>query len=164
MTIVPVKTIGFSGTVLLIRLGPIKWPDYGTYERDGQPYVAADGYSWLKLFPEHAHYTVTAIYDERSRLVRHIVSVCKSQGVSDGGVPWYDDLYLKLMAVPDGPMYLIGEERLEEAVRRGELSESDAGLARKTAGHVLAEYRRGSFDLLLMADKHMRELTEGEGA
>ncbi|MEF3301663.1 DUF402 domain-containing protein [Paenibacillus sp. GYB003] len=158
-TVIPVKTIGFSGTVTLVELLKVKEPLYKQYE-GRQVCIADNGYKWLQLFPEHAHYTVTAMYDEHNRDVQRVVSICKCQGVSDGGIPWYEDLFLHLVILPSGELYVIDQERLEEAVRGGVLTQEDAELAWKTANHVMDEYRTGSFDLLVVADKHMQALVE----
>ncbi|RKN84107.1 DUF402 domain-containing protein [Paenibacillus ginsengarvi] len=158
-TVVPVKTIGFSGTVTLVELQKVNEPLYSVYETE-RICIADDGYKWLQLFPEYAHYTVTAMYDDTNRSVQRVISICKCQGVTESGVPWYEDLYLSLVVLPGGELYVMYQERLEEAVRSGQLTQADADLAWETANHVMDEYRTGSFDLLLVADKHLQELID----
>lgn len=155
----PKKTIGFSGTVTLFEIVKVKEPLYKQYE-DKRVCIAADGYKWLQHFPEFAHYTLTSMYDEQNRIVQWFVNICKCQGIGSDGIPWYDDLYINIVILPDGTLYVIHQEKLEEAVRSGELNEGDAELAWKTANQVIDEYRNGSFDLLLMAEKHLQELYE----
>lgn len=139
----------------------VKAPLYKQYE-PGQDNlcIAADGYKWLQQFPELANYAVTSMYDERDKLVQSVVTVCKSQGVTSGNIPWYDDLYLNVVILPSGQLYVTGEDRLDEAVRRGELGEADKRLAWETANLVVNEHRSGSFDMLLMSDKHLQELLD----
>ncbi|GAA3404684.1 DUF402 domain-containing protein [Paenibacillus hodogayensis] len=160
ITVVSVRTIGFSGTVTLVKLRKVKEPLYKQYDRN-KICVAGSGYTWLQLFPEHANYNVTSIYDERNRIVQHTITICKSQGVTVKGVPWYDDLYLSLVVLPNRQLFVLHQDRLEDAVRRGELAEKDGELAWRTANLVMDEYRKGSFDLLLVADKHLDELVKG---
>lgn len=156
------KTIGFSGTVTLVEMRKVNQPLYKQYEqKQNKICIAADGYKWLQQYPELANYMVTSMYDDQNRLVQWTVSICKCQGVTDKNIPWYDDLYLTIVILPTGRLYVNNEERLEDAVRRGELAEEDSRLAWKTAHHVIDEYRKGSFDLLLMSDKHLHELVEG---
>lgn len=160
-TVVPKKTIGFSGTVTLFEMVKVKAPLYKQYEHEQEKLcIAADGYKWLQQFPELANYMVTSMYDDQDRLVQWVVSICKSHGISPNNVPWYDDLYLNLVILPTGQLYVTHQDRLEDAVRRGELAQEDFDLAWTTANLVKDEFRKGSFDLLLMSDKHLQELLE----
>ncbi|TMV50304.1 DUF402 domain-containing protein [Paenibacillus mesophilus] len=160
-TVVPKKTIGFSGTVTLFEMVKVKAPLYKQYEQDQEKVcIAADGYKWLQQFPELANYIVTAMYDDGDRLVQWVISICKCQGVLHNNIPWYDDLYLNIVILPGGQLYVTGQDRLDDAVRRDELGEEDVQLAWNTANLVMDEYRKGSFDMLLMSDKHLQEMLE----
>lgn len=161
-TVVSKRTIGFSGTVTLFEMLKVKAPLYKQYSPEhGHVCIASDGYKWLQHFPEYAHYTLSSMYDNENRVVQWYVDICKCQGVTDAGIPWYDDLYLNIALLPDGHVYVLHQDRLEEAMERGELGKNDYELAWKTCNQVVEEYRNGSFDLLLLADLHLQELNEG---
>lgn len=159
LTVIPKKTVGFSGYLTLFEIQKVTEPLYKQYEQE-RICVAGDGYKWMQHFPEYAHFTLTSMYDEKLRIVQWTITICKSQGVSSDRVPWYDDLHLQIVILPSGRMYVINQERLEEAVKSGELGRGDYELAWNTANQIMEEYRKGSFDLLLIANKHFYELLE----
>lgn len=152
-------TIGFSGAVTLMEILKVREPLVKQYGGD-RICIADDGYKWLQHFPECAHYTLTSMYDDRDRIVQWYVAICKCHGVNDAGIPWYEDLHLGIVLLPDGRVFVQNRDRLDEALERGELDKGDYELALLTADQVVGEFRAGSFDLLLMANKHLQELYE----
>ncbi|MFK7691913.1 DUF402 domain-containing protein [Paenibacillus sp. HJGM_3] len=154
-------SIGFSGHIALLEMIRVKGPLHVTY--DQSPICIVDnGYKWLQHFPEHASYVLTSVYNDKAELVQSYIDICKQHGITDQGVPWYDDLYLDVVMLPTGEVFLLDKEELEEAYQQGIVSEEDYKHAWFTAKLVLEECRNGSFDLALMADKHLQGWLEEE--
>lgn len=122
--------------------------------------IVDDGYKWVQHFPEHASYVLTSVYDEKDRIVQWYIDICKTQGITETGIPWYDDLYLDIVMLPSGGIYLLDQDELEEAYQQGIVSKEDYEQAWAAARLVMEECRKGSFDLILIADKHLNEWME----
>jgi uncharacterized protein len=122
--------------------------------------IVDDGYKWVQHFPEHASYVLTSVYDEKDRIVQWYIDICKNQGITEAGIPWYDDLYLDIVMLPSGGIYLLDQDELEEAYQQGLVSKEDYEQAWAAARLVMEECRSGSFDLILIADKHLNEWME----
>lgn len=151
-----VKTVtepDFEGLVVLYQIKQVRdplWKEYGN-----KRFCVADaGYEWLQHFPKGAHYVVTSMYDNKGRLVQWYIDICRTQGVTDRGVPWFDDLYLDVVILPSGESYLLDEEELEEAYRERQITKEDYDLAWSEARRILDAYRQGRFHLLKLSDKH----------
>lgn len=145
----------FQGYVVLYQIKQVRDPLWKEYE--GKQYCVADaGYEWLQHFPKGAHYIMTSMYNNQGQVVQWYIDICKVQGVTDRGVPWFDDLYLDVVILPSGELYLLDEEELDDALQRGLITREDYDLAWSEANRIMELYRSGSFPLLQLSDKHTR--------
>jgi len=145
----------FEGYVVLYQIKQVRDPLWKEY--DGKRYCVADaGYEWLQHFPKGAHYVMTTMYDNKGQVVQWYIDICKVQGVTDRGVPWFDDLYLDVVILPSGKLYLLDQEELEDAYKRGLITKADYDLAWAEAKDVIDRYRNGKFGTLHLAREHVR--------
>lgn len=91
---------------------------------------------------------VTAMFDNREQIVEWYIDTCRNQGVTDQGVPWFDDLYLDVVVLKNGEIFLVDEDELEEALQRGHISTQEAELANRTAADVLHQIDAHVFPIL----------------
>lgn len=152
-----VKTVhepGYQGYVVLYQIKQVRDPLWKEYE--GKRYCVADaGYEWLQHFPKGAHYVMTTMYDDKGQVVQYYIDICKVQGVTDRGVPWFDDLYLDVVILPEGKLYLLDAEELEDALGRGLITKDDFDMAWAEANKLMDLYKRDEFQLLELAGKHL---------
>ncbi|CAH0121142.1 MULTISPECIES: DUF402 domain-containing protein [unclassified Paenibacillus] len=143
----------FTGYVTLYTIERLKEPLWKEY--DGQTLCLADeGYSWLQYFPKGEHFIVTAMFDDRQRIIQWYIDICKSQGVTEQGVPWFDDLFLDIVVLPSGTVILMDEDELDEALIQGEISQEDYELATETAQHLLRQISAHVFPYFVMSQRH----------
>ena len=79
--------------------------------------IADAGYLWLTHYPPGARHVVTTQFDAQRRPVQWYVDVVNAFGVGDDGRPWFDDLYLDVIASPAGQVELLDldADELEDA-------------------------------------------------
>ncbi|TKH41673.1 DUF402 domain-containing protein [Paenibacillus terrae] len=146
----------FTGYVTLYTILSLKEPLWKSY--GGHTFCIADkGYSWLQYYPKGAHYVVTAMFDNREQIVEWYIDTCRNQGVTDQGVPWFDDLYLDVVVLKNGEIFLVDEDELEDALQRGHISTQEAELANRTAAEVLRRINTHIFPYFKMSLKHRAE-------
>lgn len=148
-----VQTVLFTGYITCFKIGRVSEPLWRKY-KDKEICIADNGYTWIQHYPEQSHYIVSSMYDENGKIVQWYIDVCKTQGLTESGVPWFDDLYLDIVILPSGELILKDEEELNDALKYGQINRADYDLAWKTANAVIKEYRQGSLDILLLADLH----------
>ncbi|CAM3661181.1 MULTISPECIES: DUF402 domain-containing protein [Saccharibacillus] len=147
----------FTGYVTLYNMLKLKEPLMKTY--GGLTFCVADkGYSWLQYFPKDAHFIVTTMFNEKREVVEWYIDICKSQGVTDQGVPWFDDLYLDIVVLGDGTVFLLDEDELDDALRRGVITEADYALATRTAHGLLRMIDAHAFPYFRLSIEHRRRL------
>jgi predicted RNA-binding protein associated with RNAse of E/G family len=126
---------------------------------DGRMYRLADaGFTWVQHVPDEGRHTLTTLLDENGQVIQWYVDIAGRTGVDERGVPWWDDLYLDVVILPDGSVHLLDEEELEEARESGEISGEEYALARHEAESVLTALRRGDFSLLEEARREVAGL------
>lgn len=152
----------FRGLVTFYRIHELREPLWKEY--NGKRLCVADrGYLWMQHFPRGEHFVVTTMFDDKGRVVQWYIDVCKTQGLTDQQVPWFDDLYLDVVVLPSGEVFLLDEDELEEAVAVGDVTGKEAALARKTAGKLLSSIKGGRFRYFTMSLKHRKTLLERMG-
>lgn len=145
----------FQGYVVLYQIKNVRDPLWKEYE--GKRYCVADGgYEWLQQFQKGAHYVMTSMYNNLGEIVQYYIDICKVQGVTDRGVPWFDDLYLDVVILPDGKLYLLDAEELEDALKRGLITQEDFDMAWREANAVMELYNNGQFPLLKLSEQHLK--------
>ncbi|MNY57911.1 hypothetical protein D3C86_1941790 [compost metagenome] len=75
--------------------------------------------------------------------------------MTDRGVPWFDDLYLDVVILPGGQSFLLDAEELEDALKRGLITQEDFDLAWDEANKLMDAYKRDGFPLLEMTGRHL---------
>ncbi|WP_020616332.1 DUF402 domain-containing protein [Paenibacillus daejeonensis] len=149
----------FRGLVTFYRIHELREPLWKEY--NGRRLCLADkGYLWMQHFPKGEQFVVTTMFNDKGKVVQWYIDICKTQGLTDQQVPWFDDMYLDVVVLPTGEVFLMDEDELEEAVRTGDVSPRDAASARKTAGRLLSAIRGGRFRYFTLSLKHRKTLAE----
>lgn len=143
----------FTGYVTLYTIQALREPLWKTYGKHTFR-IADKGYSWLQYYPKGTNYIITAMFDDKSEVVEWYIDVCKNQGVTDQGVPWFDDLYLDIVVLRNGEVFLLDQDELDDALTRRVISERDYELAMKTAQEVLHQIDAHIFPYFLMSITH----------
>lgn len=145
----------FKGYVTLYSIHDLRDPLWKTY--GGHTFRIADkGYTWLQYYPKGAHYVVTAMFDDTGEIVEWYIDVCKTQGVTDQGVPWFDDLYLDIVVLRNGEVFLMDEDELDDALSGGSITVRDYDLATETAREILQAIQERRFPYFAMSLEHFR--------
>jgi uncharacterized protein len=126
----------------------------------GQAILVADtGYSWLQHFPFNAHYTLTSQWNEKGQLVQWYFDMCEHHGVTDDDIPYWEDLYLDIIGLPNGVFEVIDQDELEQALEQHHISLEQYQLATREADTLLRQLNSEKFELLEVAKQHYKNLT-----
>lgn len=122
--------------------------------------ILDSGYRWVQHFPDNAHHILLAAFDERGELVQWYVDIVGRMGIDEHGVPWYEDLYLDIVISPQGATLVLDVAELDEALRRGAVTQSQYEGAWREASVVLDALEEDLFPLLWLSDVHLLLLEE----
>ena len=138
---------GFHGYVTLLGIERVTAPL--VVPLDGKEYRLADaGFRWLQHFPDGAHHTLTTLLDERGEVVQWYFDIAARTGVDEHGIPWWDDLYLDVVVLPNHTLHLLDEDELDAARTAGTVTPALYSLAYREAERIMRAVREGSLSLL----------------
>lgn len=137
-----VESEAFTGYAVRLTLDEVTEPAFMTV--DGRELRVGDnGYCYLQYFPDGEAYAVTRMLDERGHTVQWYIDICREHGRDERGFLYYDDLYLDIVVLPDGAVFLLDQDELDEALAEGAISAEDHRFACETADDLLAKIAAG---------------------
>lgn len=123
----------------------------------GKPLKIMDtGYQWLAICePTHKHRVTTVHFDTHAAPVQYYVDIVNDWYLGSDGVPYFDDLYLDVVALPDGRAEIIDQDELEVALATHVITIDQYELAWHEAKTVLAALENQSFEPLSLSKYYL---------
>ena len=126
----------------------------------GEQVVVLDShFRWIYFAPKGASHALTVQLDPEDRPVQFYIDINHSNAVSEDGIPYGLDLYLDVVALPEGwqvrAAEIIDADELEEAVKQGLVTAELADFAWTEAQKVHALLLDQAFDDLWMVRGHV---------
>jgi len=103
------------------------------------------GYQWLSICTKGAQHIVTAHCDAEGEPVHLYIDVVVSWGFDANGFPYFDDLYLDVIALPGGWFEVIDGDELEAALKARVISRAQYEGAWREAESVSTALEDGAF-------------------
>lgn len=97
------------------------------------------GYTWIQTFPKDKNYSITTMFDKDEDIVEWYIDIIENVDIDEDGVPFYDDLYLDIVALPNGEIFLLDEDELDEAYSLGDINKLEYDLANSQIDIILDE-------------------------
>jgi predicted RNA-binding protein associated with RNAse of E/G family len=133
----------YEGHVSYLLLEQVRNPLHVKYE-NADLCIVDNGFVWMQHFPKNMNYVLTSTYDSSGKAVQWYFDIVKSVGTTDHGIPYCDDLFLDVVALPGGKVYLLDEDELQEALRRNLINEGEFHLAYDAANRLMKELRENN--------------------
>ncbi|MBO1578334.1 DUF402 domain-containing protein [Bacillus sp. XF8] len=146
-----------EGMLGILHILKVKEPSYKGYN-DRELCIVNDGYTWVQYFINDKNFAITAMLDEQKNLVQYYIDVAKEYKVDERGLPYFDDLYLDVVTLPNGEIYLLDEEELGEAYRTEDVSKEEYDLAWRTAEWIITTIKRREFYWFAILETEIQKL------
>lgn len=128
----------FKGYVAFVKIKDVQNP---LIVNDGEKDVCIkdNDYEWFEVYPDNEHYVITIMFDDKNNLIEWYFDISKEIGIEDG-IPYEDDLYLDMVLAPDGRVFILDEDELQDALNKKEILQSDVDLAYNTLNVLKNRY------------------------
>lgn len=147
----------WKGYVSLIKMGRVKQKLTAHY--GGQEVcLCDDGYKGVMFLPDGETWCVTAVYNTENEIVEWYFDMTKANGVTEEGVPYFDDLYLDIAVAPDFSVRILDEDELQEALDEQVITQEDYELAYRTCDSVLKTVVTNKEFLVEFLKRYVEEL------
>ena len=136
----------FCGQASLILIEEVTMPLVKTY--DGISVKIVDqGYCWLQLAPEGKTYWLTVMIDAAGSIVSYYFDITDRNVLLENGDSYFMDMFLDVVLLPGGRLYLLDEDELADALEQGEISQKQFDMAYQTARMLLAQLQNREKEL-----------------
>ncbi len=126
----------FTGHASLIHIEEITAPLVKTY--DGVPLTIVDrGYFWMQLAPYGKKHWLTVMMDAAGNIISFYFDITDNNVLCLDGDSYFYDLYLDVVLLPNGNIYLLDEDELLEALQQGVINQKQFDNAYDTARMLL---------------------------
>ncbi|WP_442600754.1 DUF402 domain-containing protein [Paenibacillus sp. KN14-4R] len=149
-----INDISFCGYITSLALNEPLYVKYDTEELC----IVDEGYLWVMHFPDGMNYTITTTIDKQGRIVQWYFDVVQSQGINEDGIPYIDDLYLDLVYLPDGRIFILDEDELEEALSKGLIKQSEYESAYQTLNEIINSLKTNTNSIINNILNHLELL------
>ena len=118
----------FEGYIEMIDIKEVTKPQIWKF--NGKDIVVCDnGIKWLSILPKNDFYCITAMLNENEEIILWYIDMIASQGITEDGTPYFDDLYLDLVVYPDGTIIVDDMDELQEALAIRDITSEQYNLA-----------------------------------
>ncbi|PFI22644.1 DUF402 domain-containing protein [Bacillus cereus] len=146
-----------AGMLGVLDIKKVREPSYKEYNGK-ELCIADDGYTWMQYFITGKNFAITAMLDDRKKLVQYYIDVTKKYEIDERGLPYFDDLYLDVVVLPNGEIYVLDEDELEDAYKMGDVTKAEYELAWHTTKWIIAAIQNREFYWISILEKEIEKL------
>jgi predicted RNA-binding protein associated with RNAse of E/G family len=121
--------------------------------------IQDNNYKWLEFYDYSSQVRLTAIYDEKNKIVEWYFDIARRLG-KENGMPYEDDWYLDVVLRPDGEIILLDEDELKEALERMEMTKEEFNEAYNIANNLIQRIRGKEIQVRKFTDRYLKEILE----
>lgn len=116
-------------------------------------------YEWLEFYDYNSKIKLTAVYDDNSTIIEWYFDIARRIG-KENDVPYEDDLYLDVVARPNGDVVLLDEDELQDARDRLEVSKSEFEMAYYEANKLMEKLKNNIDKLEEFTNGYLNEFNK----
>ncbi|WP_242271733.1 DUF402 domain-containing protein [Bacillus cereus group sp. BfR-BA-01310] len=146
-----------AGILGILDIKKVREPSYKEYNSK-ELCIAGDEYTWMQYFINGKNFAITAMLDDQKKLVQYYIDVTKEYKIDERGLPYFDDLYLDVVLLPNGEIYVLDEDELEDAYSMGDITKEEYELAWHITKWIVAAIKKGEFYWISIIDKEIEKL------
>lgn len=138
----------FCGYVAYLKLIKVREPLHVTYGSDQHLCIVDNNYVWLQFFPSSGNFMLTATFNAEGDLVQCYFDIVRKIAISENGIPYCEDLYLDVVALPSGLIFTLDEDELLEALEQGIITKAEYDHALLEGGYLKDSLAKGTNHLM----------------
>lgn len=147
----PFSYKNLNGEVALVKIEKVTEPLYKEYGKKIVK-IADDGYFWLQIGIKNKNYWITAMYDDEKRLIQYYIDITRENIVCENGESYFYDLFLDIVQLSNGDIFLLDEDELAEALENKTIGEKEYLLAHSEAKNIIRLIEKGEFEPINICD------------
>lgn len=126
----------FKGKITLIEIEKVKSNFIAHRPNGSSEVIIDDDYKIMTYFPDNENYCMTVMYDKDNKLLQWYFDIVKNTHKSDMGIPYNEDMYLDVVALPNGESYTMDEDDLKSALEKHVITREEYDDSYQSLFHV----------------------------
>jgi len=134
-----------------------------------RPFIVGDGvcigdagYSWTQFMPDNENWALCAMCDNHGNIIEWYFDITRENAVDEKDSPYYEDLYLDLVVMPDGRVLVFDEDELQDAYENNEITANEFHMAHRVKDELI-ERKIADADYLEALCSRLLTLFKSEG-
>ena len=115
----------FKGKITLIQLEKVKKKFIAKRPNGKSEIIIDNNYKILTFFPEKDSYCFSAMYNSNCEILQWYFDILKGSCKYNSGIPYGEDMYVDIIALPNGEFYILDKNELEEALVKKLITKND---------------------------------------
>ncbi len=113
-----------EGVVSLLQIQKVTEPLI-VNDGDGAVLIADNGYSWLQVAFREQLFWATVMYDNKGQFLQGYFDITAWNSFDNMENPKFRDMYLDLVLLNDGRIFVLDRDELDEALEQGEITKEE---------------------------------------
>jgi predicted RNA-binding protein associated with RNAse of E/G family len=150
----------FTGYISLLVLNKVKEPLFVNVPGKEDFCVADHNYKWLQYSSTRKNHSMTAMFNDKGEVIQWYFDIARKASLSSEGIPYFDDLFLDVVVLPNMEYFLLDEDELQEALEHQVIQVDEYNLAKREAEKIMESIKEGNNQLI---DRSRRDMKMFEG-
>ena len=112
---------GSAGRISLTLIDEVTGP-LTVHYKSRAVLIADAGYSWFQAAVPGARWWLTAMFDERDRIIQIYFDITGGSRFDDPENPTFEDMYLDIVVSAEGSIEVVDRDELDEALQSGAIT------------------------------------------
>lgn len=120
--------------------------------------IADAAYSWFQAAVPGVRWWLTAMFDERDRLIQIYFDITGGSRFDDPENPTFEDMYLDIVVSADGSIEVVDRDELDEALQTGTITAAQHREALESCDKLEKFLRENTADVMTWCRARQQEL------
>ena len=122
--------------------------------------IVEKDYAWVQISLEGMPFWLTAMYDDRGRLLQIYFDITGGNRFDDPENPWFADMYLDIVVNSRGELYVLDRDELDAALAEGTITKEEWDKANTACTRLYAYLQDNRKSVTELCGRIYRELGE----
>ena len=125
-----------------------------------QKKIVDENFYWLQIGIENVNYWITAMYDNNKKIIQYYIDITSKNCINSNEETFFYDLFLDIVMLDNGELYLLDEDELKEALDEKNISINQYEFAYRKANEIMEYLSKEKSKLEYLCNKYFNLLVD----
>ena len=151
------KKDNIDGQISLLYMKKVREPLYKKYDNTNIKIVDNE-YYWLQIGINNKNCWITAMYDDKMKLIQYYIDITKCNIIKEDGNSYYYDMFLDIVLLSNGSYYVLDNDELDLALKEDIINSDEKRIVIETSQKIIKYLQNNKSILNKFTDKYLKQL------